>query len=155
MKQGAWVRVVVRPLARVVVRVVVRAGWKSPRAKAGMSLLECLFAVAIMGVLAAMAMPMQHSGWQRSQRALARSALVQSSTWVERELTLRGAMPGTLPDGAPWMEGLSYRLSLELVNGDHLVRAVPVGRQADDSCGELWLSRAGQRGAGGRPSGCW
>ncbi|MDI9331263.1 MAG: type IV pilin protein [Alphaproteobacteria bacterium] len=128
---------------------------KKPGPVRGFSLLECLCAVAIAGVLAAQALPLQHSAWQRGQRALARQALAQAGAWVEREAALTGQWPSQLPEPGPWPEGLSYRLTLTRGSSGYTLRATPQGRQGDDACGALWLSEQGQRGTDAVGLSCW
>lgn len=125
----------------------------SPHRAMGLSLLECLLALAMTALLSAMALPLESGAWQRSQRGLARQALMQASAWVEREQTLVTMEVIQLPEPAPWGEGLSYVLALTRVGDGYVLRAVPQGRQAGDACGVLWLSDTGARGADGRA--CW
>lgn len=119
----------------------------------GFSLLECMLAVALLALLAGVALPMQQGAWQRGQRALARQALAQAGGWVEREQTLGGQWPGSLPDPPPWSDGLNYRLTLSIDGAGYILRAAPQGRQLGDACGVLWLNDQGLRGAD--EPGCW
>ena len=121
----------------------------------GLSLIECLLAVSILGVLAAAGGQLQNRSWQLSQRAMARSALAQASWWLEHEATQTGTYPGVLPSSAWWSEGLSYNLTLTTSSAGYVLRAIPQGRQNPDACGTLWLNQLGQRGADGGYAGCW
>jgi type IV pilus assembly protein PilE len=119
----------------------------------GLSLLECLLALAMTALLAAMSLPLESGAWQRSQRGLARQALMQAAAWVEREQTLVTTAVAQLPDPAPWGEGLSYALVLTRIGDGYVLRATPQGRQTSDACGVMWLSDTGARGADGKA--CW
>ncbi len=121
----------------------------------GLGLIECLVAVALGATLAAMALPLPTTLGQRLQRAQARTALAQAAWWLEREAGLRGSYPSQLSDSAWSVDGLNYRLSLSWVGANYVVRAVPLGAQASDACGVLWLNQSGQRGADGGLSACW
>lgn len=121
----------------------------------GLSLIECLLAVSILAVLAALGGQLQNRSWQLGQRAMARSALAQASWWLEHEATQTGTYPGTLPTTAWWLEGLSYNLMLGTSSVGYVLKAIPQGRQSTDACGILWLNQLGQRGAYGGASGCW
>lgn len=121
----------------------------------GLGLIECLGAVALGAALAAMALPLPTTMGQRLQRAQARTALAQAAWWLEREAGLSGTYPAQLSDLAWAAQGLNYRLSLSWVGATYVVRAVPIGAQASDACGVLWLNQSGQRGADGGVSACW
>jgi type IV pilus assembly protein PilE len=119
----------------------------------GFTLIECIWAVAIAALLASLSLPLSQGQWQRGQRAQARVALAQAGAWLEREMTLGGAWPSAWPEAAPWVEGLSYRLSFSVEGQGYVLRASPLGRQSSDPCGVLWLTDQGLRGADG-PA-CW
>lgn len=127
----------------------------SPARMRGMGLIECLVALALGATLAAMALPLPTTVGQRLQRAQARTALAQAAWWLEREAGLSGIYPTQLSDVAWAVQGLNYRLSLSWIGANYVVRAVPVGAQASDACGVLWLNQSGQRGADGGVSACW
>jgi type IV pilus assembly protein PilE len=128
---------------------------KRPAGARGMGLIECLVAVALAAMLAAMAMPWPTVLGQRLQRAQARTALAQAAWWMEREAGLMGTYPTQLSDSAWAGEGLPYRLSLAWVGSNYVLRATPMGQQVTDACGVLWLHQTGQRGADGGLTACW
>jgi type IV pilus assembly protein PilE len=112
-------------------------------------------AVAVLGTLAALAVPLQSTVQQSLQRAQGRSALAQASWWMERQAALLGSYPSVLPDNAWVQEGLPYGITLSLANGGYVLTAQPQGSQATDACGSLWLNNLGQRGATGNANTCW
>ena len=119
----------------------------------GFSLMECTLAVALLAILTTLSMPTSDGVWQRGQRAMARQALAQAQSWVERGQALTGSAVLALPDPGPWTDGLSYRLSLQTSGEGYVLRAIPQGRQNGDTCGVLWLADTGLRGADA--AGCW
>jgi type IV pilus assembly protein PilE len=121
----------------------------------GFSLLECLIAVAVLGMLSALAVPLQSTVWKSLQRAQGRSALAQASWWMERQASLLGNYPSVLPDSAWMQDGLQYGISLNGVYGGYVLTAQPQGPQSTDGCGSLWLNHLGQRGASGNATSCW
>ena len=63
----------------------------------GLSLIECLLAMALLAVLTTMAWPLQTEMSMRLQRAQGRSALANASWWLERQAAWVGSYPPTLP----------------------------------------------------------
>ena len=120
----------------------------------GLSLLECLMAVSILGILMVLAVPLQTAVTQRLQRGQGRTALAQASWWMERQAALLGNYPTVLPDSAWWQDGLHYTLSLSSTQTSYVLTAQPQGAQALDACGSLWLNNLGQRGASGSDKSC-
>jgi type IV pilus assembly protein PilE len=121
----------------------------------GHSLIECLLVVAMGAIFAASALPTQASISQRMQRMQARTALAQASWWMERQASLKGNYPASIPDSVWSQDGLNYALTLSLNNGGYALKATPIGRQSGDSCGVLGLNSQGQRSAQGDLSACW
>jgi type IV pilus assembly protein PilE len=121
----------------------------------GFSLIECLLAVSMLAVLTLFANAWQAGAWHQQQRALARSALAQASWWIENEATGSGSFPPVVSDLAAPAPGLSYQLTVTQDAGAYVLRATPLGRQAHDPCGTLWLNGLGQRGAEGGVATCW
>jgi type IV pilus assembly protein PilE len=121
----------------------------------GFSLLECLIAVALLGTLAALAVPVQTTVLQTLQRAQGRSALSQASWWMERQAALWGSYPTVLPESAWTQDGLEYDITLSGTTSTYVLTAQPQGAQSADACGSLWLNHLGQRGASGNANPCW
>ncbi len=131
----------------------------------GFTLIELMIAVAIIGVLAAVAYPNYKNSVQKSRRADAQAALVGLSGFMERFFTENnrydqdvGGTAVSLPfTTSPRSGGAFYNLSLSAVgNATFTLQAVPVsgGPQVDDDCGTMTLNQAGTKTTTGT-AGCW
>ncbi len=114
---------------------------------AGFTLIELLVALTCMGILLAWASTQYPAYMQRSQRAQARTLLLQTALWMERYASANGSYPlpqsitssvGTAPD-------VSYQLKVTSSSDSFTLMAIPTGKQLDDPCGSLTLSHTGVR----------
>lgn len=124
----------------------------------GFTLIELLTVLAIVGLLSSLAMPSFQGIQQRTQRAMAKVALLQSAQWLERAASTQGSYPSTLPDAVWQKPDARYRLQLQSDGHAYLLKAVPTGSQISDPCATLTLNQAGERGVqGARLStvACW
>ena len=121
----------------------------------GFSLVELICVMAIIGLLTAFAMPVYQNARSSAQRQLAKMALVKSAQWLEQAAISQGSYPSNLPDAVWKTPDLRYQLSVKSAGQTYLLSASPLGSQTADSCGELTLDQAGQRGAKGDTSMCW
>lgn len=129
----------------------------------GFSLLELMIAVAIIGILAAIAYPMYSTHVQDTRRAECAAALLGLASAMERDFSRNntysnlvgaGAFPATCPtDGGP----VFYNLSITgLTATTYQLNAAPSGAQAGDPCGTLTLNQALQKGQStGTLARCW
>ena len=123
-----------------------------PRAAArGFTLIELIIAVAVVGILAAVAMPSYREHIAASRRADAKSALLALAQLMERNYTERGTYAsvtlgstGIYPSTSP--QGF-YTLSItsQDANGFAL-SATRTGAQAGDKCGNYTYDQAGTKG---------
>ena len=121
----------------------------------GFSLLELLCVMTVIGLLSAFAMPVYQSAQARSQRQLAKLALMKSAQWLEQMATSIGSYPTSLPPTVWQTPELKYRLDLVSQGQSYVLTATPISLQANDECGALTLNQAGQRNAQGESSNCW
>ncbi len=127
----------------------------SPIPSAGFTLIELLCVLAMVGVLSAIAMPVYQQAQSRSQRQLAKVALVKSAQWLEQAAMAKGSYPAELPESVWRTPEFTYHLSLVSQAQSYVLTATPLLRQKQDDCGALTLDQTGQRGAQGDVPSCW
>lgn len=131
-----------------------RLGTALPRQRYqnGFTLIELMIVVAIVGVLSAIAYPSYTEYVQRTHRANARAALLQTSQWMERAATARGLYPGAsdVPVGIRTVEGGRYTVTVTVAanSASFTVTATPLTAQANDRCAAFNLNSAGTRSQG-------
>lgn len=144
----------------------------------GFTLIELVIAVAVVGLLAAIAIPSYQSSIQRGARTDAKGVLMELSQFMERNFTTNNCYHRT--DGncaAAWAAGQNGSVALPIVRSPsegvvhynirfrhnphatrYTIEAVPNGNQANDECGTLIIDHRGQRKArrkGRLVNGCW
>ncbi len=133
----------------------------------GFTLIELMISVAVVGILAAIALPNYSAYIMRSHRAEARNTLLAVAQRLEQNYTLAGTYAAT-PAGAAinnasitsW--GLNQtplsgaaRYIITFVTGQptattFTLQATPTGAQAGDTCGTMTLDNRNLKGAAGQ-----
>lgn len=122
--------------------------FKKPK---GFTLVELMITVAVIGILAAIAMPNYTQYIQRSHRSNARNALIQAAQWMERAATASGAYPVYVSPQVPpasilAVEGMRYTLAISNSGlATYTFTATPNTVQATDPCGSLVLTNTNAR----------
>ncbi len=143
---------------------------QTPRAREhGVSLMELLITVAIVGIIASIAIPSYRQHIMRSNRADATAALLNIAGQQEKFFLQNNAYTDVLGDGGLGMDTHSnnglYKLTVTINNGgagfDATAKNTPAadatGSQADDTdCTDFTLDETGARGSAPKdPSVCW
>lgn len=127
---------------------------------AGFTLIEILVALACIGILLTWASTQYPAYVQRSQRANARTFLLQTALWMERYASANGTYPlqQNIPSSVGAAPDVSYQLKVISSSDGFTLMAIPTGKQIDDPCGTLTLSHTGVRdakNAGISTNDCW
>lgn len=139
------------------------------RVNSGFTLIELMIAVAIVGILTAVALPTYQSQILKSHRTDAKMALLDLASRQERYMSLQQVYASTgaalgfssdFPISVPSADAATYTLSVALANSgsSYTLTATPTGRQVQDACGAYTLSSLGVQGVSGGSQGaadCW
>ena len=149
----------------------------NPRQSAGFTLIELMIVVAIIGILAAVAVPSYREHVARGYRNDAKSVLLENAQWLERNYTQSNAYnkdgagtvwanaaAGTaaLPAQQAPKDGTArYTISFGSLAADTFqLQAVPTGGQVGDKCGTFLLTQTGDKDVSGNTgdataANCW
>jgi len=133
----------------------------------GLTLVEVMIVVAIIGILAAVAYPSYQEYVRRAARGDAQADMMEIAQNLERFFTLNNQYAATRAGAAyvlpinqsPRSGGARYNFNIAFnaAGQGFVLQAVPTAAQAADACGTLTLTQTGQTapnlGTDGRP--CW
>jgi type IV pilus assembly protein PilE len=130
------------------------------RNKLGFSLVELMIATAIIGILAAVAIPNYQQYILRGNRADAKAILMETAQYMERYYTTNNTYVGATllsavsPKGA---SATSKKYDITFSAGptatSFTLQAETFGGQDNDTCGDLTLSNTGAQTP--TTAGCW
>lgn len=137
-----------------------------PRTVCGFSLLELTITVAIIGILAAVALPSYVGHLARGKRAEAKGALQENALFLEAHYTTRGFYSTARDSGkapvlpvtqVPSSGTANYSIEATATNTGYTITAKAVNSMAGDGCGNFTLTHTGAQGVSGSYSvaDCW
>jgi len=138
----------------------------------GFTLIELMIVVAIVAILTAIAYPSYRKYVMRSNRAEAKSILLEDAQYMEKNFAEANVFNQTstgttissssLPyQQAPKTGPVNYNITLSAITAtSYTIQAAPTGAQSGDECGTLTINNLGQNNiSGGSASAtaadCW
>ena len=149
--------------------IIRNAGWRRQGSgEQGVTLIELLVAVAIVGILAAIAYPSYQDYVRRANRAEAKTVLVETAQVLERNFTEASRFDQTSSGTAinsAWLpyqhspKGGTPKYDISFSAGPSAtaftLQAVPTGTMVGDECGTLTLTSIGIKGVSTAKTDCW
>jgi type IV pilus assembly protein PilE len=129
----------------------------------GFTLIELMIVVAIIGILAAIALPSYQDSVRKSRRADAKSDLMGLANAMERHFTEQNTYCGTASSdctGSPIVYTTNpqntnyYSFDIDATATTFTLTATPKGAQASDTCGDLTLNWHGEKSSADNTV-CW
>ena len=146
--------------------IIGNAGRRKPGAgEQGVTLIELLVTVAIVGILAAVAYPSYQDYVRRANRAEAKSILFETVQVLERNFTEASRFDQTSDGDAitlPFTQspkGGTAKYAISFSAGPSAtaftLQAVPTGTMTGDECGTLTLTSTGVKAVSTAKTDCW
>jgi type IV pilus assembly protein PilE len=130
------------------------------RSATGFTLIELMVAVAIIGILTAVALPSYKKSVLKSQRSVAKGGLMQNAQTFERYYTTKGTYTGASLSSSISPKDVAagavrYNISAVIASdgSSFTLTATPTTAQAADECGTLALTNTGAQTP--TTAGCW
>ncbi len=122
----------------------------------GITLIELMIAVAIVGILAAIAVPSYNQYVASSRRNEAKIAVLELAQYMERQYTSNGTYSNvTLPYTSVPKDGGSnyYNVALNASGASFTITLTPVNVMQGDDCGNYTITQTGAHSPS--TSTCW